>query len=94
MLQQDDRQQFVEAMQKEINDRLKCKHWEVILRSEVPKNVKTIMSIWSFKRKRFTDGSLNKHKARLCAHGGHQQWGVNYWENMSRLSIGSVFGFY
>jgi len=34
----------------------------------------------SFKRKRFPDGQLNKHKARLCAHGGQQQWGVNYWE--------------
>ena len=22
---------------------------------------------------------MNKHKARLCAHGGMQQWGVNYW---------------
>ena len=52
----------------------------VILRSEVPKHVKTIMSIWSFKRKRFPGGMLNKHKDRLCAPGGHQQWGVNYWE--------------
>ena len=23
---------------------------------------------------------LNKHKARICAHGGMQTWGVNYWE--------------
>ena len=23
---------------------------------------------------------MNKHKARLCAHGGMQQWGINYWE--------------
>ena len=38
------------------------------------------MAIWSFKRKRFPDGRLNKHKARLCAHGGMQTWGVNYWE--------------
>ena len=43
----------------------------------------TILAIWSFKRKRFLDGSLNKHKARLCAHGGMQQWGVNYWETYS-----------
>ena len=21
-----------------------------------------------------------KHKARICAHGGMQQWGINYWE--------------
>ena len=36
--------------------------------------------IWSFKRKRHPDGSLSKYKARLCCHGGQQQWGINYWE--------------
>jgi hypothetical protein len=38
------------------------------------------MSIWSFKRKRYPDGTLNKHKAKLCAHDGMQTWGQNYWE--------------
>ena len=38
------------------------------------------MAIWSFKRKRYPDGTLNKHKARLCAHGGQQQWSINYWD--------------
>ena len=28
----------------------------------------------------FPDGSINKYKARLCAHGGMQQRGVDYWE--------------
>ena len=36
--------------------------------------------IWSFKRKRHPDGTFNKCKARLCCHGGQQQWGVNYWD--------------
>ena len=31
-----------------------------------------IMIIWSFKRKRYLDGILDKHKARLCYHGGQQ----------------------
>ena len=44
---------------------------------------KTIQAIWFSKRKRFPDGTLNKHKAHLCVHGGMQQWGVNYWENHS-----------
>ena len=39
-----------------------------------------IMMIWSFKIKRHPDGTLDKHKARLCCHGGQQQWGVNYWD--------------
>ena len=38
------------------------------------------MMIWSFKRKRHPDGSLDKHKARLCCHGGQQQHGINYWD--------------
>lgn len=25
-------------------------------------------------------GSLRKHKARLCCHGGQQQWGLNHWD--------------
>jgi hypothetical protein len=46
----------------------------------MPENTKTIMSIWSFKHKRYPDGTLNKHKACLCAHGVMQTWGTNYWE--------------
>ena len=41
---------------------------------------KTIMEIWSLKRKRYPDGSLNKHKARLCSHSGQQTWGQDYWD--------------
>ena len=40
----------------------------------------TILDIWLFKRNRFPDGKLLKHKARLCAHGGLKKWGINYWE--------------
>jgi hypothetical protein len=38
------------------------------------------MAIWSFERKHFPDGTLNKHKEYLCAHGGQQTWGLDYWE--------------
>eukprot|EP00956_Cyclotella_meneghiniana_P017113 scaffold27601_cov69-Cyclotella_meneghiniana.AAC.2 len=37
---------------------------------------------------RLPDGTLNKHKARLCAHGGMQQWGVNYWESYAPVLTG------
>jgi hypothetical protein len=55
-------------------------HWTIIQRCDMQANSKTIMSIWSFKRKRYPDGTLNKHKARLCAHDGMQTWEQNYWE--------------
>jgi hypothetical protein len=38
------------------------------------------MAIWLFKQKRFPDGPLNKHKACLCAHGGQQTGGQDYWD--------------
>ena len=49
-------------------------------RKEMPLVHKTIMAIWSFKRKRFLYGCMKKYKGRLCAHGGQQEYGVNYWE--------------
>ena len=82
-MRQDDRDKFIQAMSKEVEDHESRDHWALVLRSTIPKGVKTIQAIWSFKRKRFPDGTLNKHKARLCAHGGMQQWGENYWETYS-----------
>jgi hypothetical protein len=38
------------------------------------------MAFWSFKRKCFPDETLNKHKARLCAHGSQQTWRQDYWD--------------
>ena len=73
--QKDDRNQFVEAMTKDIGYHTKRKHWGIVPRFQIPWGTKPIMAIWSFKRKRYPDGTLNKHKARLCAHGGQQQWG-------------------
>ena len=55
----------------------------MILRPTLFAGAKTIRAIWLFKRKRFPDGWLNKHKARLCAHGGMQKWGDKYWETYS-----------
>ena len=80
MLQQDDRNQFVEAMTKEIGYQKKSKHWEIVLRYQMPRGIKPIMAIWSFKSKQYPYGTINKHKSILCAHGGKQQWGINYWE--------------
>jgi len=83
-LQQPDADKFIEAMGKEVNDHETCDHWDIVRwRSTIPAGVKTIQAIWSFKCKRYTDGTLNKHKAHLCSHGGMQQWGVSYWETYS-----------
>jgi hypothetical protein len=71
---------FIQAMTDEVNDHEVRGHWTLIKCCDFPQGTKTIMSIWSFKRKWYPDGTLNKHKARLCAHGEMQTWGQNYWE--------------
>jgi hypothetical protein len=70
---------FVATMQKEVADHELRNHWTIVHCSTDPKTAKPIQAIsWSFKRKQRPDGTLVKHKARLCAHGGMQQWGANY----------------
>ena len=49
-------------------------------------NLKTILSIWYFKRKILSDGIRMKHKSRLFAHEGIQQWEINYWETYAPLA--------
>ena len=79
-LKQDDFHEFIKAMMVEVSDHQNREHWTLTKSCNMPENTKTIMSIWSFKRKRYPDGTLNKHKARLCVHSGMQTWGQNYWE--------------
>ena len=68
------------AMQREIYDHEKRKHWKLVHRSET-KGAKNIMAIWSFRRKRDNIiGKVTKYKARIYAHGGMQEKGLNYWE--------------
>ena len=53
MFQQEDRADFIKATLKETNDHKTKGHWEVVPRSEKPANVKSILAVWAFKRKRY-----------------------------------------
>jgi hypothetical protein len=70
-LKQPDREQFIQAMHKELNDHVDRKHWKVIPMKAVPKDKIPIPMVWSMKRKRNPIGTIIKWKARLCA-GGHK----------------------
>jgi hypothetical protein len=74
---------FIEAMQKEVADHELRNHWTIVLCLTVPRTAKPIQAIWSFKCKRRPDGTLVKHKARLCSYGRVQQLGINYWGTYS-----------
>ena len=59
MLQQEDKADFVEATMKEVSDHKSKRHWEVVPRSEKPANIKSILAIWAFKRKRCPAGRIS-----------------------------------
>jgi hypothetical protein len=82
-LMQPDREEFIKAMHKELNDHVKRKHWKIVPLSSVPKDKVTLPMVWSMKRKRNPIGEITKWKARLCA-GGHKSVEyVDYWETYS-----------
>ena len=50
-MQEDDREEFIGAMIKELNDHTVNNHWKLVLRKEIG-DTPTIKAIWSFKRKK------------------------------------------
>ena len=44
---------------------------------------KQLHTLWTFKKKRHLDGSLDTYKARLCVHGGQEQHGINFWNTFA-----------
>ena len=79
-----DRDKFIEAMDKEVQDHVKRGHWKIIHREEVPTDQRILDAVWSMRRKRrIATREVYRWKARLTVHGGQQQHGVNYWETYS-----------
>jgi hypothetical protein len=74
-LKQDNFCKFIKAMMVEVSDHESRSHWNLTKHCDLPQDAKTIMSVWSLKRKGYPDGTLNKHKACLCAHRRMQMWG-------------------
>lgn len=82
-LAQEDRDQFLKAMAKELKQHADLKHWKIVHRAQVPKSANPIPMVWTLRRKRDPAGNIIKWKARLCA-GGHKQiFGDTYWTTFS-----------
>ena len=79
MLKHKNAADLIHVVIKEADDHEKRNHWEVVHCWDKPPGVKTILSIWDFRRKRFPDIRINKHKAQICAHYGMQQYEIKYW---------------
>ena len=74
---------FLHAATVEIRDHESRGHWLEVPCTSMPKHHTPIPAVWSMKRKIRPDGSLVKHKARLCAGGHRQVFELNYWDTYS-----------
>ena len=70
-MQAPDREQFIEAMYKELEDHIERKHWKIVPLKAIPSNKQAIPMVWAMKQKKNPLGETIKHKSRLCA-GGHR----------------------
>ncbi|MGH7954661.1 MAG: reverse transcriptase domain-containing protein, partial [Gloeomargaritales cyanobacterium] len=68
------KEEFCEAMRREIEELTKQKTWEVV---ERPKDKPVLPCTWAFKIKRYPDGRIRKHKARFCVRGDKQVDGID-----------------
>jgi transposase InsO family protein len=70
-----ERQHWIEAELKEVNNMRKHQVW--IERLRVPAD-RPIASTWAYRRKLGPDNQVIKYKARICAQGFRQTYGVNF----------------
>ena len=82
-MQAPDRELFIEAMHKELNDHISRKHWKIVPLKSIPAGKRAIPMVWSMKRKRNPLGETIKHKSRLCAGGHRSIENVDYWNTYS-----------
>jgi hypothetical protein len=79
-----DKEEFVKAIVKEMNDHIVAKNWELVPREAVPEGVQVLDSLWAMKRKRdISTRKVLKYKFRLNVHGGQHEFAVNYFETYS-----------
>jgi len=75
---------FLEAMQKEIDDPTKEGHWKLVRQSKLPKGATVLPAVWSMKcKRRIAAREVYKWKARLNVDGSKQKPGVHFDETYS-----------
>ena len=78
-MRQPDREQFIGAMQKEMDSQLQDGNFEIVHRSKIPTGTKVFPAVWQMRRKRdIATQQIKKWKARLNFDGSSMKKGVHY----------------
>lgn len=77
------RTKWESAMQEEVEALMKNETWELVPK---PKDSEVVTCKWVYKLKKSSDGSIDRHKARLVARGFSQCYGLDYEETFSPVA--------
>jgi hypothetical protein len=85
MMKADDRDTFLQSESKEIQGLIDAGVFSYLPVNDIPpdRRKQLLNAIWSYRRKRRPDGTLLKHKCRICADGSQQRHGIDYWDTYS-----------
>lgn len=83
MLRANDSPNFLKSEPAEISGLNEADVFEFHRMNTLPSGAKLLNAIWSYRRKRRPDGTLLKHKSRICLDGSRQRLGVDYWNSYS-----------
>ena len=78
-MKEPDREEFIDAMHKEVKDQSDNGNFEITHKSKVPKGATILPTVWQMKRKRnIRTRQIKKYKARLNIDGSHMKKGIHY----------------
>jgi hypothetical protein len=78
MKRQFDANTFIEAQRPEIDGLMDIHTFKFIPKINLPPLTRYLDLIWTYRRRRCPDGSLEKYKARLCVNRSRQIQGIDY----------------
>jgi Reverse transcriptase (RNA-dependent DNA polymerase) len=75
-------------MRVEIEMYNKNSNWIPIRRDPQRSDIVVLSRVWAmWRRRRLTDGVINKWKARLNIDGSKQEYGINFWETYAPVAM-------
>ena len=78
-MKQDDKQEFIKAMQKEVEDQTRNGNFSIVERKLIPKGKTILNAVWQMRRKRdIKTREIKKYKARLNIDGSKMKRGIDY----------------
>ena len=78
-IKEPDRDKFIMAMEKEMEDQIKNGNFSLVKKSEVPEDKIILPAVWQMKRKRdIKSREIKKYKARLNIDGSKMKKGIHY----------------